>query len=264
MQKALLSLIFISSLILNQSFAQDYINFDNFKNSEVVSWSSKDGQRRFLKSNYKNDFISLAPNYQPQINPLYCGIASSVILLNTLHPERPNQASLATDFPSEIGNKRIEYHLYSQLTLLNKDTEIVKEKAVIDFKKANDQGDYDPGLTLLNMKELLGHYDLSANIHYVNKKMSKVEIENFRDILKSTLNDNERFVIANFLGKSYGATTGGHISPVAAYDKKTDSVLLLDVATHKNPWYWVDIELFYQSMHTKDGDKYRGYLVVSK
>jgi hypothetical protein len=57
--------------------------------------------------------------------------------------------------------------------------------------------------------------------------------------------------------------SGGHISPIGAYDQKTDSILVLDVASSKRPWIWVNVYDFYFGMHQKDGENYRGYLIVS-
>ena len=71
-----------------------------------------------------------------------------------------------------------------------------------------------------------------------------------------------RFLIVNFDGQTMGASTHGHISPVAAYDENSDSVLVLDVAGYYNPWYWAPVEHLYRAMHTLDGEHYRGYLVV--
>ena len=265
MRSFFLFILLSTSISYNWANASDYINFNNFRNSEVVSLASKDGQKRFNKSKYKGDFVRLAPNFQPQINPLYCGIATSAIILNSIFTEdRPNQPTLSTQFPSEIGNKMIEFNLYSQLTLLNDDTDLIKNRDIIEFKSQNNTGKYDPGLTLLNLKSLLEFYGVNAELNYIENKVADIEIRDFRNNLKLILNDDNKFLIVNFLGKSYGATTGGHITPIAAYNKKTDSVLLLDVASHKNPWYWVNIELLYQAMNTKDGDNYRGYLVVSR
>ena len=45
--------------------------------------------------------------------------------------------------------------------------------------------------------------------------------------------------------------------------KKTDSILLLDVASHKNPWYWVDVTSFFNAMSSMDGENFRGYLIIN-
>ena len=30
----------------------------------------------------------------------------------------------------------------------------------------------------------------------------------------------------------------------------------------KNPWYWVPISHLYKAMNTKDGNNYRGWLII--
>jgi hypothetical protein len=70
--------------------------------------------------------------------------------------------------------------------------------------------------------------------------------------------------VVNFDGKVFGNKTGGHISPIVAYDEKSDSLLVLDVALHKNPWYWVDLKEMVTAMNTKDGENFRGYLITKK
>ena len=151
--------------------ASDLINFNNFQNNEVVNWSSEEGQKRFYKSKYKADFVVLAPNFQAQINPLYCGIASTVVVLNSFYDNfRPNQKELATNFPKEIGNKRINFNLYSQLTLLDEKTDQIKLRDIIEFKAPHIDGRYDPGLSLLDLSLLFQYYGLKTKINYVDKK----------------------------------------------------------------------------------------------
>jgi len=33
---------------------------------------------------------------------------------------------------------------------------------------------------------------------------------------------------------------------------------------HKNPWYWVSVTDMVKAMNTLDGEKFRGYLIVSR
>jgi len=64
-----------------------------------------------------------------------------------------------------------------------------------------------------------------------------------------------------------GQETGGHISPLAAYDEDTDRFLILDVARYKYPPVWVTAADLYGAMNTKDSDnddKMRGYVLISK
>ena len=231
----------------------------------LIRWDTEEGQTRLARSSYKNDFFQLADNFQPQANPLYCGIASSVIVLNAMRLNRnevPSQRSLEVVVPSAMGGGRLQYREYSQMTLLDERTEPVKARVVIELKNAGDEaGKIQPGLTLAQLKGILEAYHVRVVLHYVDTD-SEDAIRGFRKDLKAVLTDSERFLVVNFKGKALGTSTDGHISPVAAYDEQSDSVLVLDVAGHRNPWYWAPAADLYGAMHTLDGEHYRGYLVI--
>lgn len=60
---------------------------------------------------------------------------------------------------------------------------------------------------------------------------------------------------------------GGHISPLAAYDRETDRFMILDVARYKYPPVWVKTEDLFAAMNTPDSDndnRSRGYVLVSR
>ena len=59
-------------------------------------------------------------------------------------------------------------------------------------------------------------------------------------------------------------TGGGHFSPLAAYNRTADDLLLMDVARYKYPPFWVDAELLRQAMATTDttSGRHRGFNVV--
>jgi hypothetical protein len=63
-----------------------------------------------------------------------------------------------------------------------------------------------------------------------------------------------------------GQEIGGHISPLAAYDAKSDRFLVLDVARYKYPPVWVRTADLFGAMNTVDKDnngKTRGFVLVS-
>jgi len=64
--------------------------------------------------------------------------------------------------------------------------------------------------------------------------------------------------------EAVGQFGGGHFSPVAALDRETNSVLMLDTARYMYPPYWIPIELIFQAMLPIDlvTDKSRGYIVL--
>lgn len=229
----------------------------------TISWRSDESQQRFSRVASSSDFVRLAPRFQPQANPLYCGIATSTIALNTLRQgvgTAPSEAAFEVAKPDEFGGGTIAYPAYTQATLLDASTESIKPRGVVRLEARNAAGDWDPGLTLAQIEALLRHYGLEAD----RTSADKADINIFRETARDVLNDDGRLLVCNFVGRELGLTTGGHISPLAAYDAETDSVLVLDVAGHKNGWYWVGVGDLYRAMHTKDGDAYRGWLVVAE
>ena len=236
----------------------------------LVPWNSAEGIRRLDRSEYKGSFYRLAHNFQPQINPLYCGIATSVIILNTLRSTKgniPSQKDLEVKPPRSSGGKSLLFPSYSQLTFLNADTDKVKAREIINLDNIKEEGftkesEIDPGLSLADLKRVLEVYGLKVKINYADKKLM-AGIKSFRKVILDVLNDANKLIVVNFKGLSLGAKTNGHISPLAAYDSESDSVLILDVAGYKNPWYWVPVEHLYQAMSTLDNNVTRGWLVIS-
>ncbi|MCK4708859.1 MAG: phytochelatin synthase family protein [Gammaproteobacteria bacterium] len=249
--------------------------YGNYEKSEysdtrqLVSWNTREGKKRLLNAKYSEDFYQLAHHYQPQANPLYCGIASSVMVLNALRIAKntiPSQSGLEVQKPKVWGGDKLPYKLYSQATFLNAKTDKVKPKNIIELTnitKSNqlDSSQFDPGLTLSQLKEILEVYDVKVQLNYAQGR-GKNGINKFRKHLKQILGETEKFVLINYKSDKVGQAGGGHISPLGAYDAASDSVLVLDVSGHLNPWLWIPVRDLYLSMHTKDGKNYRGYLIV--
>lgn len=269
-----ISILFaILLLIATQVSAQFQFQPSKFSANEevvLVAWNSEEGIKRLNKSKYKNDFYQLADRFQPQINPLYCGIATTTIVLNTFRlgkQQVPRQKAHEVAKPKAWGGDTIPYPSYSQWTLLNENTDKVKAREVIRLsnittENTNDGSQFSPGLSLEHLAMIQNEYGLKTEINHASLGPDS-GVAMFREDVIQAVKDSTSFVVVNFVGNLIGTTTGGHISPLAAYHKKTDSVLVLDVAGHKNPWYWVPVEHLYKSMHTKDGEEYRGWVVIT-
>ncbi|NES00445.1 MAG: glutathione gamma-glutamylcysteinyltransferase, partial [Symploca sp. SIO1B1] len=93
----------------------------------------------------------------------------------------------------------------------------------------------------------------------------EVTLAEFRNLLGSNLQESNNFVLVNYLRKTIHQETGGHISPVAAYNKETDRFLILDVSRYKYPPVWVKAEELWQAIATIDSTsgKTRGFVLVS-
>lgn len=232
--------------------------------SSIINWYSPEGIKRFENSQYKKDYYQLAHMFQPQINPLYCGIASSVIVLNAMRLPQgkvENQTQIQIKKPEVWGGGFVPFKSYSQQTFLNSETDKVKKKEIIELKNigSKQKEDLDPGLTLTQLSQILESYQVNVSKHHAQGENN---LQIFRSHLKKYLSEDKHFILANFKGKIMGSQTGGHISPIAAYDEKSDSLLLLDVAGHKQPWHWVPVNLFYKGMNSLDGKQYRGWLIL--
>lgn len=232
----------------------------------LVNWNSDEGRARLARASHVRDFYQLAHHAQPQINPLYCGIASAVIVLNALRTGRrtiPSQGVMEVEIPPQWGGGRVSYPLYAQPSFLNADTERVKPRAVIEFKAAAADGRPDPGLTLQQLRGVLEAYGTRAVATHA-AAAEAVGVAAFRAELRAVLGESERFMVINYDSRRIGQAGGGHISPVAAYDTESDSALVMDVSGHLNPWFWVPVRDLYLAMHTLDGPNYRGWVVLEE
>ncbi|MBL6621140.1 MAG: hypothetical protein ISP24_00440 [Rickettsiales bacterium] len=269
MKKLLIFIILLTTFNANANL--DYGNFRKSTNNNgnvgynIISWNSEEGIKLFEEAYYKKDFYNLAHHFEPQINPLYCGIASITIILNALNQGRYDIESLnISKRPKKYGGEYIEFKKYTQNSILNKETDKIKSRKVINFKRKHKlYKKYDPGLTLSDLSEIMQSHDLSTQTFYAKEDL-KSGISEFKKQLIRNLNEKNRYIIANFYGPIFGGLTDGHISPIVAYNRKKNKILILEVASHKQPWNWVDIDLFYQAMQKVDIDKPRGFIVATK
>lgn len=255
-------IVLIASILASSAFAQE-------KNSQVEFWNSSEGMKKLERSEFKNDFYQLINFYQAQVNPLYCGAATGSTILNALnYGSIESQKELEITKPESLGGGTIPFALHLQKNFFNEKTDKVKKREIINLETPKSKVDgkdiYDPGLTLCQFSDIMSKsYGLKTKMTHVEDSSEKTA-NKFRKKLKEILRDNKNFIVANFDGKSLGLKTNGHISLLAAYDEETDSVLVLDPALHKNMWYFTSVENLVKAMNTKDGEKYRGYVIVSK
>lgn len=74
------------------------------------------------------------------------------------------------------------------------------------------------------------------------------------------------FLVANYARTELGQTGGGHFSPLAAWHRSSDHVLVLDVARFKYPPHWVAVERLWRAMATRDDatGQLRGWLSIAR
>ncbi len=199
------------------------------------------GMALLAASGQRADYGSLADTFLTQANLAYCGVASSVMALN----------SLAVPAPPASGYGA--YRFWTQDNLFAAEA----TRAVLAPARVARRG-----MTLQQLRALLASTGVKATaIHG-----SAIDLAAFRRLLRSSLADPGDRLLVNYLRPTIGQAGGGHISPLAAFHAPSDRVLLLDVARYRYPSVWVPVEALWRAMRTLDSDSglSRGLVVVSR
>lgn len=204
----------------------------------LISLNSTQGEQLLLASTARQDYLPLSAHFVAQQNPAYCGVASMVMVLNALSipaPEAP-----------ELG-----FHVFTQNNVFNEQMRQVRSPLKILLQ----------GMTLDQLAQLLQNRHVQVEVRYA----SDLTLDEFRAVTVKNLQQVDNFVIVNYLRSSINQQQWGHISPIAAYHRKSDRFLLLDVARDKYPPVWVKASELWQAMATRDSEsgKTRGIVLVS-
>ncbi|AFY42625.1 phytochelatin synthase family protein [Nostoc sp. PCC 7107] len=209
--------------------------------SNLITFNSKEGEKLLIQSRAREDFFPLSMQFITQNNQAFCGVASSVMVLNglgILAPETPQYSP---------------YRVFTQENFFSNE----KTKKVITPEVVSRQG-----ITLEQLGGLIASYDVQVKVYHA----ADTNLEQFRKIVSENLKQPKNFVIVNYLRKEIGQEKGGHISPIAAYNEQTDRFLIMDVSRYKYPPVWVKAADLWKAMNTTDttSGKTRGFVIVSK
>lgn len=234
-----------------------------------LDWASPEGINRLSQSTNKQDLFTLAPQFEGQVNKVDCGVASAVIVLNALragkdHVDIPVDTSVVSAeeqqyLPHKNGWSPF-WRRYTQNTVLSAGP---KSRLGIFGKPAIDGGPARYGLSLAEEAAMLKRFNLNAEPHYVSSLTGHAK-NTAKQAMIEALSAPNTFVIVNIYRPALGQKGGGHLSPLGAYDAKSDSFLMLDVANTTFSWVWVDSDDLLKSLNTVDTDSgmYRGFVVV--
>jgi hypothetical protein len=233
----------------------------------LVPFADADSITRLQRSEAKADFFRLANNFETQENRGYCGPASATVVLNTLRTdnaaiEKPqNRTGIPPEAKALLPPGRDPFmRRYTQVNLFDAKADGVKTALEV-FGKPKGGGKPDPGFQLRQLGTLLQAHGLAVTVRVVDDSLTDDAI---RKELAANLATGGDYVIVNFFRPALGQQGGGHISPVAAYDEVSDSILLLDVNPTMSPWVWVPTSALIKSMRTHDTVENRGYLLVKE
>lgn len=193
----------------------------------LVAMSVPDGQRLLGEAEARADYALLSEHFQSQVLRSYCGVASGVTVLNALGR-----------------------HL-DQSTFFDADAAGLKSRFGVTFS----------GMTLAELAAFLAAHGASVELRYADA----VSVDEFRDAVRHNLQMPDDFMLVNYQREVLGQRRVGHISPVAAYDRESDSVLILDTATYNYPATWVPLSRLHAAMAVTDpaSGRARGFVEVS-
>ena len=236
-----------------------------------LDWASPEGVNRLSQSTNKQDVFTLAPQFEGQMNKVDCGVASAVIVLNALRAGKEH-----VDIPVDTSGVSAEerqylphkngwtpfWHRYTQNVVLGTGP---KSRLEIFGKPVTEGGSPRYGLSLAEETALLKQLSLNATPYYVSSLAGNAK-HTAKQTMIEALSAPNTFVIVNIYRPALGQKGGGHISPLGAYDAKSDSFLMMDVSNTYFTWVWVDSDDLLRAMNTADRDAgmFRGFIVVNE
>jgi hypothetical protein len=202
----------------------------------LVGLDSPEGQRLFEEADARADYWTLSEQLVTQRSGNFCGVASSVTVLNALQVPAPVDEGVGASF-------------YTQDNFFNECARRVLSPTLM------------PGMTLDQLADLLQCHPATARaVHAGDTTLAE-----FRALAAKNLTTPGDYVIVNYDRAGVGQNKMGHISPLGAYDAKADKFLLLDVARYKYPPVWADAAALFDAMRTDDfvSGKTRGFVLVT-
>lgn len=201
----------------------------------------------YLKKSEAPDFWAMSPFYIAQRTGSSCSTASIATAVNGL---------------------RDSYALTSDDTLVTEESVLERSKSKAWRKSVSKGG---RGVSLGDLRgyveaTLIGYglkdYIVEAKIM---ENASPESVAAFRKVLKENEASKNNAIVINFLQSVLTEDADvGHVSPLGAFDEKTDRVLVMDVDREWYEPYWVSVEDVVKSMATRDSSKSknRGYLWI--
>ena len=206
---------------------------------EIAYINTPQGKARLLNSEWNNTYFQVSGYLETQENQGFCGIASVAASLNSL--PQVNKPFSSDYWP---------YSFFTQDGLFTPESSKVKAKHLVSAS----------GLTLDQIQSFLKALNIKSSLHFGNELTE----ESLRNLLKTSLANNNHRLIVDFSRETLKQEGHGHFSPVVAYDAASDSALILDVAKFKYPPFWVSVTDLLASIQTIDSDsgKSRGFLII--
>ncbi|MBW4635541.1 MAG: phytochelatin synthase family protein [Iphinoe sp. HA4291-MV1] len=207
----------------------------------LIAFNSPEGEKLLFESQSREDFFPLSMQFITQNNQAYCGVASIVMVLNSLQIPAPEVPQYSP------------YRVFTQENFFNNEaTRKVLAPEIVSRM----------GMTLDQIGQLLASYGVKVKVYHA----ADTNLQDFKRLVSENLKQPGNFILVNYLRKEIGQEKGGHISPLAAYNEKTDRFLIMDVSRYKYPPVWVKTADLWKAMAMADSvsGKTRGFVFVSR
>ncbi|WP_133407013.1 phytochelatin synthase family protein [Parashewanella tropica] len=238
-----ISQLFTGILLLTANFNSFAASPDLPIPGNLIRLDSATGIEQLTSSpkKFNHNYWSLSRYYVTENGLAYCAPASIVMVLN------------AMEIKPSIAPEHYPYKLFNQQNLFY-DHQVLSKQ--ITPTMINHQG-----LTLDQAYELSKVYVPDTKMVY---GINISTLDQFKSKVTHTLQTG--FVIVNYDRKTIKQVGGGHFSPIAAYNPKSDSFLILDVARYKYPPVWVKANELYKATQGIDSTSHnsRGLLFIPK
>jgi glutathione gamma-glutamylcysteinyltransferase len=238
-----------------------------------VAFASRHGKRIFrsaLLQNGLKSFYSLIEQFHTQTEPAYCGVSTLVMVLNALavdpgqhwkgpwrwYEERMLNCCLDLEEVKETGITMRDFQCLALCQGLSVD---------LTYCDANGNGDGNNGESFSGLDSFRKAVEAACVEAPATSSSSSSSSEDDFDAQQYDENDPLQVMVISYSRKILKQTGSGHFSPVAAYDRASDSVLILDTARFKYGAHWTKLPLVYEAMKPIDPDtgRSRGYALLS-
>ncbi|MEB3228956.1 MAG: phytochelatin synthase family protein [Synechocystis sp.] len=205
----------------------------------LTAYDTPQGEQLLIESTARDDFWELSAQFLTQITQSYCGVASAVMVLNSLN------------VPPPVDSRYQPYNVFTQENFFDNPQTAAVLPAQVVLRQ---------GMTLQQLGDLLVSH--GAKVAVIPASASS--LADFRRLAKENLAQPDNYVLINYRRKEIGQKIGGHISPLAAYHEPSDRFLILDVARYKYPPVWVKTEDLWRSLNTIDpvSGQARGFVLI--
>ena len=229
----------------------------------LTPFASDEGMARLARSDAKVNFPALANQFEAEYLGAFCGPASAAMVLNAALEDTsavPHDRSRfrADDLKSVPPGLDPSLPRFTQDSVIEK-AQKTRAQVLGEPVTINGKTQRDFGFQLRQLDEMLRANGVATKPVVVDDAVPEAQV---RADLIDALRQPGHYVIVAFLRKALGEPGFGHISPLAAYDKMSDSFLMLDVNPTTVGWMWVPAPAMVKAMRTFDTVENRGYVIV--